>query len=205
MESKSSRQDWDLHNHYIRYVKPSLPQAQWLLRITEHADKPPPVFILKERVLPNGNYVDQVGNVEQARLEERGLIYGQPQRRCLPVLREIVRQVKNESGVPLELDRILTGKRISFRGNLPLNEEVGYKLGLIFKLRERVQEMDRVELIARRVDRFTREEAAYWYSRITNFGEPANRWARAGMRLMLGGQPGDPAVEKMLEELRSSF
>jgi hypothetical protein len=86
-----------------------------------------------------------------------------------------------------------------------LDEEAGCKLSLIFRLRERILEMDRVELIARRVQRFTREEAAYWYSRTTNFGEAANRWARAGMRTMLGGQPGDPAVEEMLAELRSSY
>ena len=62
--------------------------------------------------------------------------------------------------------------------------------------------MDRVELIARRVDRFSREEAAYWLSRVTQYGKSANRWARAGMRLILGGQPGDKAVVKMLEQLR---
>jgi hypothetical protein len=138
-------------------------------------------------------------------MEERGLIYGQPLRRCLPVFQTIISQVKDHADIPMELERFLSRERITFRGNLPLNEESGVKLGLIFKLRERIQEMDRVELIARRVERFTREEAAYWYSRMTNFGEDANRWARAGMRLMLGGQPGDPAVEPMLEELRSSY
>ena len=41
-------------------------------------------------------------------------------------------------------------------------EEAGAKLALIFRLQERVTDVDRVELIAQRVARFTREEAAYW-------------------------------------------
>ena len=64
---------------------------------------------------------------------------------------------------------------------------------------------DRVELIARRVDRFTREEAAYWYSRITSFGDTANRWAAAGMKVMLAGQSRDPNVAIMLEDLRRKY
>ena len=44
-------------------------------------------------------------------------------------------------------------------------------------------------------------EAAYWYSRATNFGVDANRWALSGMRIMLGGQPADPAVGKHLRRL----
>ncbi len=55
--------------------------------------------------------------------------------------------------------------------------------------------------MACRIARFTREEAAYWYSRATNFGVDANRWALSGMRIMLGGQPADPAVGKHLRRL----
>ncbi|MBW1989840.1 MAG: hypothetical protein JRI97_09875, partial [Deltaproteobacteria bacterium] len=81
----------------------------------------------------------------------------------------------------------------------------GFKLALIFKLRERIREMDRIELLARRIDRFTQEEAAYWYSRITSFGNEANRWAMAGMKVMLAGHAKDPAVETMLDKLRGSY
>ena len=204
MMNTTTEKDWDLEQHYARRVKPALSSASWILRVTEHADRPVPVFIAKEQLLQPGGQGEQGAAQQQSELEERGLIYGQAQRRCLPVIREIVSQVTNDSGIPLELDRFLGDKRITFRGNLPLDEEAGCKLSLIFRLRERILEMDRVELIARRVQRFTREEAAYWYSRTTNFGEAANRWARAGMRTMLGGQPGDPAVEEMLMELRSS-
>jgi predicted AAA+ superfamily ATPase len=67
---------------------------------------------------------------------------------------------------------------------------------------QRLTDLDRVELIARRVAHFTREEAMYWLSRMTSFGPDANRWAVAGLRLMLGGHANDPAVERMLERLR---
>src|SRR5207302_6975563 len=94
---------------------------------------------------------------EKVILEERGLIYGDAQRRCLPVLREIVARVQDSHQVALELQRLLPLDRIEFRGNLPLDDEAGCKLALIFKLQERVKDLDRVELIARRVERFTRE------------------------------------------------
>jgi len=42
--------------------------------------------------------------------------------------------------------------------NLPLDEEAGAKLGVIFRLQERLTDLDRVEFIARCVARFTCEE-----------------------------------------------
>jgi hypothetical protein len=100
------------------------------------------------------------------------------------------------------LQRYLTHEGLRLRLNLPLDEEAGAKLGLIFRLQERLTDLDRVELIARRVARFTREEAAYWLSRMTSVGTDANRWAIAGLRIMLGGQAKDPAVARMLGRLR---
>jgi len=69
----------------------------------------------------------------------------------------------------------------------------------------RVSELDRVELMARRITSFTREEAAYWLSRITTFGPDENRWGQAGLRIMLGGQPGDKGIDKMLNRLRETL
>jgi len=123
----------------------------------------------------------------------------------LPIVKTILTRVSDPGGIPLEFNQFLNGKRISFRGNLPLDEEAGYKLTLMFKLQERIKDLDRVELIARRVDRFTREEAAYWCSPMTSFGDAANRWAMAGMKIMLAGQPGDPNVPMMLEERYQSI
>ena len=190
---------------HLQHIKRGLTKAPWVLRITEHLDKPAPVMIVKERILP-----EQRRNTEglvspRSILKERGLLYGPAQVRCLPVIRTILTRVCDKAGIPFELHRFLQGKRLTFRGKLPLDEEAGCKLSLLFKLQERIKEMDRVELLARRVDRFTREEAAYWHSRITSFGDAANRWATAGMKVMLAGQPQDPNVAVMLEELRRKY
>jgi hypothetical protein len=190
-------------DHYGRKVAPELSAAPWVLRVTDHKKKPSPVFIIKERILPDRRTDTADLKAPRSVLKERGLLYGPQQLRCLPVVRSVVARVCNKAGIPLELQQFLSGKRIAFRGNLPLDAEAGCKLALIFRLQERIKELDRVELLARRIDRFTREEASYWFSRISTFGEAANRWAMAGMKLMLAGQLGDPGIEPMLENLRS--
>ena len=190
---------------HLRKVQKQISRAPWVLRITEHKDKSVPVMIVKERILPDKRDDTDDLIAPRAILKERGLIYGEQQLRCLPVFRTILTRVCDQAGIPLELHQFLNGKRVDFRGNLPLDEEAGCKLSLIFKLQERIKELDRVELIARRVDRFTREEAAYWYSRMTSFGDAANRWAAAGMKVMLAGQPRDQNVVTMLDELRQKY
>jgi hypothetical protein len=192
-------------DHYRSRVQPEVIHAPWVLRITEHKDKPVPVMIVKERLHP-----DQRTDIEglvapRSVLKERGLLYGPQQQRCLPVIRTIVSRISDRQEIPLELGQFFNGSRISFRGNLPLNQEAGYKLAMIFKLQERIKELDRVELIARRLNRFTREEAGYWYSRLSTFGDAANRWALAGMKIMLSGHPKDPNIDTMLAELRERY
>lgn len=168
-----------------------LTQSPWIMVLTEYKNKPAPVLVVKKRLTNHQALGKPV-------LKDRGLLYGQSLRRCLPVIRNIIGGICDKDGVPLDLQRHLCSGRIIFRGNLPLDDEAGEKLALIFKLQERVTNMDRVELIARRVERFSREEAAYWLTRATQYGEAANRWALAGMRIMLGGQAGDDAVQQML-------
>ncbi len=188
--------------HYNKKVKPEIRQAPWVLRITEHKDKPVPVFVVKQRIMPDQRTDTDDMIAPRSVLKESGMLHGPQQQRCLPVMRSILARVKDYQGVPLELQQYLNGSRITFRGNLPLDDEAGYKLALIFKLQERIRELDRVELIARRVDRFTREEAGYWHSRITNYGDAANRWALGGMKVMMAGHPRDPNIEQMLSDLR---
>lgn len=195
----------DLEIHYRQRVRPEVSRAPWVLRITEHIDKPAPVFIVKERIHPDQR-TDTEGLVApRSVLKESGLLYGPQLQRCLPVVRNIISRINDRKEIPLELTRYLKDRRIAFRGNLPLDNDAGPKMVLIFKLQERIKELDRVELIARRIERFTREEAAYWHSRISTFGEAANRWAAAGMKIMLAGQPKDPNVERMLEDLRQRY
>lgn len=191
-----------LDRQYVEKLHPLVGSAPWVLRITEWKTKPPPLFIIRQR-----RSVEDPGDTagRQPAFRDRGLLHGESQRRCLPTLRMVLSRVHDRSDQPLELQQYLTRGGLSFRGNLPLDEEAGTKLALVFKLQERVKELDRVELIARRVDRFTAEEAAYWLSRISNFGTDANRWAVSGMKILLGGHPHDPAVSRMLDQLRTRY
>ena len=193
----------ELERDIERKIRPLLRQARWILRITEYKDRPAPVLVVKERFSPRAYPMNGTTNLSACpTLKGMGLLYGQSLRRCLPIIREILSKVRDDAGIPLELHRLLPNGRILFRGNLPLDDEAGAKLALIFKLQERLTDMDRVELIAWRVERFSREEALYWLTRATQYGNAVNRWAQAGMRLMLGGQPGDKAILDLLEKLR---
>lgn len=203
----------DLRLHYQEFLEPLLAQSPFVLRITEWKDYPKPVLVVKERRQiasspKKGGKVDQQMALPmeipiQTVLNEIGHISGNPLWRCLNTIKKIVSPVVDKNGIPLELLKYLTKEVLNKFGNtnLPLDEESGAKLGLIFKLHLRLLEMDRVELLARRVGRFTREEAAYWLSWLTRFEPDATRWAVSGLRVMLGGVSGDPAVPKMLKKL----
>lgn len=186
--------DTDLESYYKRKVEPHLKRMPWVLRITDHNKRPSPVLVIKYRK-PR----DEDENSTQ--LAERGEIYGDSLRRCLPSIRAILSRVRDENDVHLDLHQFLVGKQITFRGNLPLDENAGVKLGLLFRLQQRVKDLDRVELMSARINNFTAEEASYWLSRILHFSDASNRWALAGMRIMLGGQSGDPAIAEMLRQL----
>ena len=194
--AKTNKPQLDPDEHYRRHVAPHLELMLWTLRVTDHKDRPSPVIIAKYR-----KPLDEEG--KKTRLVERGIIYGNALRRCLPAIRDILGRVRDANDHFLELDQYLAGRSIAFRGNLPLDDEAGAKLALLFRLQERVQDLDRVELMARRIDNFTEEEASYWLSRILHFGRASNRWAAAGMRIMLGGLPGDPEIPRMLQELNT--
>lgn len=199
----------DLRTNYDRRLAPRWRLAPYVLRLTEWKDLPVPVLVIKERHgLSQGAHSSQLSlpldGQPRSKLLDRGHLAGEPLRRCLSVLRSILERVCDDKGVPVGLERYLSQEGLKLRLSLPLDEEAGTKLALIFRLQERVPDLDRVELIARRVVRFTREEAAYWLSRTTSFGADANRWALSGLRVMLGGQAKDPAVQRMLERLRDS-
>ncbi|QEP43366.1 hypothetical protein D5085_09670 [Ectothiorhodospiraceae bacterium BW-2] len=112
--------------------------------------------------------------------------------------------VIDEGGVPLQLQRFLTREGLKLNDiNLPLDEESGAKIALLARLQSRLHHPDRLELIARRLHRFSREEAAYWLGRTTHFGRDANRWAISGLRVMLaGGSNQDKGIERQLKRLR---
>lgn len=202
MISKQIIEEINLEVHFKQKIQPVLEHASWIIRITQHKDKPIPVLVVKERAIPNESVGVETNAPVKPILKERGLMYGSALRRCLPVIRLVLSQVNDQAGIPLELHRYFTGNRIEFRGNLPLSEEAGAKLSLLFKLQERVKDIDRVELMAWRIERFSREEAIYWLTRATMYGQAVNQWAQSGMRIMLGGHPGDKTVTDMLDKLR---
>lgn len=177
-----------------RRIAAQLGKMPWVLRVTDRRDKPSPILVIKYR-----RPLDESGS--KTELVDRGIIYGDSLRRCLPSIRTILSRVRDDNDVHLELHHFLSGKQITFRGNLPLNEAAGAKLSLLFRLQTRVKDLDRVELMALRITNFTGEEATYWLSRISHFGNATNRWAEAGMRVMLGGQPGDPAIAELLKNI----
>ena len=149
----------DLDDIYNRKVEPHLRSMPWVLRVTDHKKRPSPVLVIKYRK-PR----DEDENSTQ--LVERGDIYGDSLRRCLPSIRTILSRVRDENDVHLDLHQFVSGKQITFRGNLPLDENAGAKLGLLFRLQQRVKDLDRVEIMSVRINNFTAEEASYWLSRI---------------------------------------
>lgn len=202
MKKSKTESTWNLEQDYQLRIRPLLATAPWVLRITDLKDKPSPVLVIKERYSTEAHAENQLLDNPKGILKDRGLLYGASLRRCIPVIKLIIKDNLDEAGIPINLDRFFSGERISFRGNIPLDKASGAKLALIFKLQERVADLDRVELIAWRVERFTPEEALYWLSRATHFGDTGNRWAQAGMRIMLGGQPKDSAVMAALNKIR---
>jgi hypothetical protein len=200
----------ELLRHHRQALEPRWRKAPFVLRITEWKGSPIPVLVVKERQGQDDDRAEAPAqavaatsqNPRNGSLAERGHLAGDALRRVLPILRPILASVQDESGVPLKLERYLTQEGLRLRLNLPLDEDAGAKLALICRLQERVTDLDRVELMARRVARFTAEEAAYWLSRMTSFGPDAGRWAVAGMRIMLCGQAQDDGVARMLERMQ---
>ena len=183
--------------HLQKLVK----DAPWVLRGTRLKGRSGPVLIVKERVWPD-EALQEVQPKARPILHDRGLLTGPALKRVLPVVRQILTPLTDQQGIPLDLQRHLGNGSITLRGNLPLDREAGAKLALLFKLQTRLNDLDRIELIAWRIARLSSEEANYWWARTTLLGDAANRWAVSGLRLMLGGQPGDPAIGRMLTQLR---
>lgn len=190
-KKRGSIETFDLEQHYKQHVARHLDRMPWVLRVTDRRDRPSPVFVVKYR-----RPIDESG--AETRLVDRGVLYGDSLRRCIPTICQMLSRVRDEDDRNLDLHQYLQGRSIVFRGNLPLDEGTGARLALLFRLQERVKDLDRVELMARRIDNFSAEEATYWLSRTLHFSRASNRWALAGMRIMLGGLPGDSAITEMV-------
>jgi hypothetical protein len=188
-------------------------KAPFVLRITEWKNYPAPVIVVSERGWEEDRTHPFAWNganhaptepvfASKGILQERGHLAGDALVRCFPAIKTMLREITDDSGVPLELDQFFPKLATPFRGNLPLDGEAGAKLALMLRLSERVKDLNRVELIAKRIERFSREEAAYWLSRLIHFGPVGNKWAVAGLRIVLAGEGTCPEVEEELSELK---
>jgi hypothetical protein len=139
--------------------------------------------------------------------QKTGSIKGTNLSRCLPAIYDILsRAIDEKTGIPLEAHRhvkqfIQTKSQTTH--SVALDEEAYVKIRLLARLQERVSDGNRVELMALRIKRFSREEAMYWLSRTLHYGETGNRWAVKGLRIMLCGEPNDPNIKDALSRFRA--
>lgn len=169
--------------------------SPWLLRVSEQKKYTGPVLTVCERtVSPKGNPC----------LMEHGFMHNGKLRFCKDAIRMIVSHVSNDNGEPLELQSLIDDK-VAFRGRIPLDDTAGAKLALLFLLQATILDTERVEMMAWRIERFTREESMYWLGKITvpTYGEKSIAWAKTGLRAMLAGRAEDKEdIEKILDTIR---
>lgn len=178
-------------------------RSPFVLRFTEWSGYDGLVLVVKERIEPEARGEELV--VKRAKTVERGHLYGEALRQCLPVLKRMVDGVNDSSGVPLELTRFFNQDGLKLTNiNLPLDLEAGAKLSLFFRLQTNVKDADRIELLGRRIDRFSREEAAYWLAKVTTPDADMRRFAIRGLRIFLCGDGNkDAGISRLLNKLRA--
>lgn len=201
---KISKKETAIDEQQLERLQKLARRSPFVLRLTRLRRTEPPVLQIKERVAPEDR--DDIEGLTQPRAKtvERGMIHGEAVRASLPILKRILERVNDETGIPLGLEKFMTAdglKRTDL--NLPLDEGAGARLALFFKLQSRVQDIDRVELIGRRVARFSREEAVYWLANVTAADETLRAWGISGLRTMLAGEAGDKRIRLQLDRLRA--
>lgn len=179
-------------------------RSPYVLRLTRHKDMPPPVLTIKERIAPEDRDDTDGLTHPRAKTVERGSLYGDSVRACLPVLKRILEEVKDEQGIPLGLETYMNPKGLQQTDlNFPLDETAGARLALFFRLQSKVKDVDRIELIGRRVAMFSREEAVYWLANVTTADPALRSWAVSGLRILLCGDSGDKRVPRILDKVRA--
>ncbi len=176
----------------------------FVLRLTRHKDIPPPVLMIKERIAPEDR--DDLEGLKNPRSKtvDRGSLHGEAVRACLPVLKRILEEVKDEQGIPLGLEAYMNAEGLKQSNiNLPLDETAGARLALFFRLQSKVKDVNRIELLGRRVALFSREEAVYWLSNVTTTDNALRSWATSGLRIFLCGESGDKRIMRILDKVRA--
>ena len=146
----------------INAMQPMLKTAPWVLRVTERKDYTGAILEVCERYDTGNN---------TTRLREHGRIYNGTLRTCKDAIRYMMSQVQDELGRPLGIQELIDD-RLEYRGQIPLDETTGAKLALLFKLHPVVRSQNRIELMAWRIERFSREETLYWLGKVPNPQSP---------------------------------
>ena len=182
-------------NEVINNMQSRIKDAPWILRVTEQKKYTGPILVICERQNTDNGTM---------KLKEYGQIHSEALRTCRSAIRYMLSQELDEMGRPAGLQELIDDKT-EYRGHIPLHEEVGAKLALLCKLQPLVRSQERIELMAWRIERFTREEALYWVGKVSIpvYGQRGIEWAKSGLRLMLAGQQKDEeAVRELLDKLR---
>jgi len=95
----------------------------------------------------------------------------------------------NQAGIPLEYHRHITDSFPNFEivFENEQDSQACAKLALLFRLQKGVHDVNKIFLMAQRIENFTREEAAYWLSRTLHGTDEHRKWAVKGLRIMLAG------------------
>lgn len=173
----------------IANMKPMLEDATWILRIAQH--KHGLMWSICERA--------------ENDMRKRGSLRYSNARSCLDAIRTMLSNEVDVLGRPLEIQTLIDAGYI---GDIPLSEEAGTKLALFCILFPKDSDAIRSELLAWRIERFSREEAGYWLSRATfpfySKDNKAIAWAKDGLRTMLcgRGKADEELARQMLDVLR---
>ena len=167
--------------------------AKWYLEISEDKDGVQAAVVEL--------YVDDHQCSQQRRY---GVISGLALRTIKPVIYYMLSGMNDSMGVPSGFQAIFDG-RITYRGNLPLDNVVGHKLALLSILLTTVKLAAKIEIMGWRVERMPLEEIMYWLNKVTepSYGDRTAKWAIIGLRVVLAG-PTDQKEDysKILEKLR---
>ena len=139
--------------------------GQFLLEVRRHRNNELQ-FTICERVQERAN--------PDGRLERIVRIWGLPLHTVYP---DVVEALRASGHLPSTIAKPTVGP-------LPLEEEAGLRLGLLFKAVKPLSKVERMEDIRDGIATMSREEVAYWFAKTQN---AHGRRAEAALRKLLAG------------------
>jgi len=109
-------------------------------------------------------------------------------RACRTILKDIISGETNDLGIPQNYHYLLTDSLTEFNVEFDENQSAGVKLALLFRLQKGMHDINKIVAMTERINKFTREEAAYWLSKVLySPTEEQRKWAVKGLRIILVG------------------